>query len=705
MKEEQINKALKGAIIAAGYAEVLLAQAIKKHGPGATVAYPGTAYELPTIMGLLGNKVEKLEDLLLVLGDAKSRLKSDLTYENLLLAGELTLYSAEIVEALKYVDSEAPYDEYTGFVSDEVLRKLGLALVDDTMPGIAVIVGKARTSGDAAKIVRDLQEKGILIMLVGDVIEQLEEEDIKMGIDLNTFNLGHFTSAIHSLNFAVRAGLTFGNIPRGEKKKLVDYMDKRVRAFVLALGEQDYVMSAAEAGAVFCGFPVIADQEIEEMSEKYVHEPDYDKLVKRALEVRGIKIKLAKVPVPIPYSPAFEGERLRKPDAYLEAGNGKSPTFELVRMKPLKEVEDRKIELIGPDLKDMKEGSESPLAIIVDVAGRKMLEDFEPVLERRIHYFLNYGMGLWHVAQRDLVWIRISKEAFQKGLSLRDLGTILHTKFNSEYPSIVDRVQVTIITDEKEVKKRLPEARNVYAKRNARVKDMTDEKVDTFYSCTLCQSFAPNHVCIVTPERLGLCGGINWLDARAGHEITPEGPNQPIKKGQALDPVKGQWKEVNDFISDASHRNLDKFNLYSLMDLPMTSCGCFECVIAILPEANGVMLVNREYQGETPCGMKFSTLAGSVGGGMQNPGFMGIGKQYILSKKFMSAEGGLKRVVWMPKELKEMLRDELAVRAKDIGVSDLLEKIADETVATTLEELLPFLEKVQHPALEMEPML
>ncbi|MBU4140848.1 MAG: CO dehydrogenase/CO-methylating acetyl-CoA synthase complex subunit beta, partial [Candidatus Omnitrophica bacterium] len=125
----------------------------------------------------------------------------------------------------------------------------------------------------------------------------------------------------------------------------------------------------------------------------------------------------------------------------------------------------------------------------------------------------------------------------------------------------------------------------------------------------------------------------------------------------------------------------------------------------ILPEANGFMVVNREYSGMTPCGMTFSTLAGSVGGGAQTPGFMGVGRLYLISKKFISADGGLKRIVWMPKELKETLGDKLKKRCEEEGEPGLINKIADESVATSSEELLAHLEKVGHPALSMPPLM
>ena len=216
-------------------------------------------------------------------------------------------------------------------------------------------------------------------------------------------------------------------------------------------------------------------------------------------------------------------------------------------------------------------------------------------------------------------------------------------------------------------------ARKVYDERNRRLESMTDESVETFYSCLLCQSFAPNHVCIITPERLGLCGAYNWLDGKAAYEIDETGPNQPVKKGECIDPVKGIWKGIDEYVYINSHKTLDSFCAYSIMDRPMTSCGCFEVICGYVPECNGIMAVNREFLGDTPVGMTFSTLAGNVGGGQQTPGFMGCGKVFLTSKKFLFAEGGLRRMVWMPKELKELLRADLQKRSEEQGVPDLLD--------------------------------
>jgi len=371
----------------------------------------------------------------------------------------------------------------------------------------------------------------------------------------------------------------------------------------------------------------------------------------------------------------------------------------------MEEIEDGKIELIGPDIDKIQEGGAMPLGILVQVAGRKFQEDFETVLERRIHEFISCANGIFHMGQRAVAWIRISKETFQKGFRLKHLGEILVVKLHDEFSKLVDKVQVTIITVDEKLKEPLEEARRIFHDRDERLAGMTDEDVDILYSCILCQSYAPNHVCIVTPQRLGLCGAYTWLDCKASYELNPHGPNEPVKKGRCLDEVKGQWEGINEYLVQKSNGNLERFNAYSIIEDPMTSCGCFECITVVLPETNGVMIVNREFTGMTPVGMTFSTMAGQVGGGLQTPGFIGMGKMYITSQKFISAEGGIKRVVWMPQELKEEIGERLKMRLKGIGEADLMDKIATDKEATTSEELLKFLQDKKHPALSMEPIM
>jgi len=580
----------------------------------------------------------------------------------------------------------------------------------------------------AVKIVRELQKRNILCFLSGNVngrsiIHQLIEEGVELGYDTYTVPFGTDTiSAIYALGFATRSALTFGGLKAGQAREILLYNRERVFAFVLALGEVDDLKYAAAAGAINFGFPVIADTVIPEILPtgitKYEHVVSMpfneiegaddleraERLVQKCIEIRGVKVKVAEVPVPVPYGSAFEGEVVRKNDMRVEFGGKHSRCFEYLFMAPLDEVVDGKVEVIGPSFEHIEPQGHMDMGIIVQVAGRQMQEDFEPVLERQIHYFINGASGIQHIGQRDIAWIRISNNAAEKGFKLEHFGKILHARYHSDFGAIVDKVQVTIITEPELLQQWLAKARAAYDYRNKRLADLTDDKVEEFYSCTLCQSFAPNHVCVISPERLGLCGAYNWLDCKASYNINPTGPNQPIKLGKVIDPVKGYWTGTNEYAKIGSHWVVSEVAMYSIMENPMTACGCFECIVMLIPEANGVMVVSREDPSMTPAGMTFSTLAGIAGGGLQTPGVMGVGKYFLLSPKFISADGGFKRVVWMSSILKETMAEELRAVAEREGDPELIEKIADERHVTTVEELLVWLEAHNHPVLAMEPM-
>lgn len=718
--------AIKGAYKIVERAKKSLKDCIEKHGKDQKVEFPDTGYFLPVIYSMTGMKVEKLSDAEKVLDEAKKLLtpvpseKVWIPYLGSALdAGIATLWAEEIIEAIKYIDGPSPDDGiWLGAATDMILRERGIEFVDGTAPGFAACVGACKENKTAVKIARELQEKSIYVFMSAStdgksMAEQLAEEGIELGWDTRLVPFGKdITSTVYSAGFSARVALTFGGVKPGDYRRMLLYNKDRVFAFVIALGEVDDEKYANAAGAINFGFPTIADTDIPEVLPRgvctYEHVvsniPD-DEIVTKAIEIRGLKITVEKVDVPVAFGPAFEGERVRKENTYIEFGGNRSEAVEFLHMADSSEVEDGKIEIFGPEVDDVKEGGVLPLGIEVLVYGRKMQEDFEPVMERQIHYFLNYPSGIFHMGQRNISWVRFSKDAVKSGFKIRHIGTVLHAKMHLQFANIMDKVQIKIYTNPEDVIVLKKKAREIFKARDERLGALTDESVDTFYSCTLCQSFAPNHVCAVSPERPGLCGAYNWLDCKAAYEINPTGPNQPIKKGETLDENLGVWKGINDFVYKVSHQSLESFSAYSMMVNPMTSCGCFEVIVTILPSTNGVMAVNREYPGMTPSGMKFSTMAGMVGGGIQTPGFIGISKFFIGSKKFIKADGGLERLVWMPKALKEEIRDILEERAKEMGMEDFMDKVATEEEAETEEKVLEWIQKVNHPVLKMEPMM
>jgi acetyl-CoA synthase len=748
------TRAIRGANAIVREAEMMLEKAVNEKGADTPVSFPNTAYYLPFILGMTGTEITTIGQLPPILEQAKNLLhpvpperRWTPYLGETLDSGMATLMAEEIIMAIRFIYGLQPEPmegiqlaggtsftspdngaglngdgHLNGPIDDIQLRSWGIQLVDGRMPGFAAIVGKAKSNEVAVKIVRELQRRNILTFLCGNVngrsiIHQLMEEGVELGFDTYTVPFGTDTiSAIYPLGFAVRSALTFGGMKGGQAREILNYNKDRVFAFVLALGEVDDLKYATAAGAINFGFPVIADTIIPEILPTGVTTYEHvvsmpfneiegkddleraEKLVQKCIEIRGVKVQVTEVPVPVPYGSAFEGEVVRRADMRVEFGGKKSRAFEYLYMTDLEDVQDGKIELIGKDFDEVEEGGSIDLGILIKVAGRKMDKDFEPVLERQVHYFINGASGIQHIGQRDIAWIRVSKFAADKGFTLKHFGDILHARFHADFGSIVDKVEVQLFTDPKLHAEWLEKARVTYDERNVRIGSMTDESVDLFYSCSLCQSFAPNHICIISPERLGLCGAYNWLDCKASNQINPTGPNQPIKLETTIDPDKGYYSGVNEFALIASHQQVADVSMYSIMENPMTACGCF-----VIPEANGIMIVSREDTSMTPAGMTFSTLAGVAGGGLQSPGIMGHGKFYILSPKFISADGGFKRVVWMSSILKEQMAEQLQAVAEREGDPDLINKIADASDCTEVEPLVEYLTEKGHPALEMPP--
>ena len=692
-----------------GLTEAAINNAIAQYGEAQAVSFPDTAYSLPCYYGVTGVKVENLGQLKEALGVVKTLMTRNNRLHDAFMSGIATALCAEFIEVLKYIGNPAPYEAPCyGHLPDAVVRSLGVPLVTGDIPGVPVILGTAPSADEAVALVKSYQAQGMLITLVGGIIDQLQEKGYKTGDNVRVIPLGHdVTSVIHVVSVAVRAALIFGNIQPGDAAGLMKYTFERVPAFVNAFAPLDDVVVACGAGAIALGFPVVSN-ETENMfrvPKSLIQQLDISKWNATSLEARDIKLKITNIDIPVAFASAFEGEIIRRGDMQVEVDGSRVDCFELVQTKEASDVEDHKIEVVGPEIDEIPVGSKISLSYTVEVAGRAMQPDFESVMERKIHSWLNCIEGVMHTGQRDMIRIRISKADFEAGFKFRHLGEVLYAKVKSEFEAVVDKCQVKIVVDPEKNKALRAGANEVFDRRDARLASMTDESVDQFYTCIMCQAFSPSHVCIVTPERLGLCGAVSWLDAKATKELDPNGPCQIVPKTGCTDERLGAYESVNEAVSKYSHGALERVTLYSLFQDPMTSCGCFECICGVEPVSMGVVITCREHAGMTPLGMTFSEMASMTGGGVQTPGFMGHGKHFIASKKFIAAEGGMGRIVWLPKLLKDQMRDRIDATAKELyGVDNFTDMIADETICTEdPEALMNYLAEVGHPVLSMEP--
>jgi acetyl-CoA synthase len=704
------NRVFDGSAEMYRAAEKALTETLAELGESAPVAMPNTAYYLANHLTYLSKKVSTLGELRDCFSEVKEWMPRGQRLGDAFKSGYGTFLAAEVIEACKYARDPKPYgDDYWGHMSDAEVRELGVPLVTGDIPGFVVIIGPAPSDEEAVELIKGYQSMAIFVFLIGGIIDQAKRMNLNMGFPVRVVPVGPEIWAVtHIISLVNRAAMIFGAVQPGDREAFDTYTFHRIRAFVNAFDPVAEIVVACGGGAIAMGFPVITNdiRDTWPVPKSLIIQRDTKAFIGTSLEARDIKIKVTNIDIPVAFSTAFEGEIIRRADMQVDIDGSRVDCFEWVRGREAADIEDHAIQLIGPDIDTVEAGSRFALGIIVEVAGKYMQSDFEPVFERKIHHILNCIEGVMHTGQRDMIRIRIHRSAFEAGFRIRHLGETLYAKMKSEYETIIDKCQITLYTIPEQLKKLRAEASLVYEARDDRLKLLTDENVTVFYNCILCQSFSPAHVCVVTPERLGLCGAVSWLDAKATNELDPNGPCQLVTKQRVIDENLGIWEDVNEAVNKASHGTLERVTLYSILHDPMTSCGCFECICGIEPASNGVIIVNREHTGMTPLGMTFSEMASMTGGGVQTPGFMGHGKHFIASKKFMRAEGGPARIVWMPKALKDFVRKNLNQTAKELyGEEDFTAKIADESITEDSDALLAFLEKQGHPVLNLEPLI
>ncbi|MDR3303906.1 MAG: CO dehydrogenase/CO-methylating acetyl-CoA synthase complex subunit beta [Treponema sp.] len=708
------NRVYDGVDAMYAEAEKTLNKTVAELGEATPLAMPNSAYYLANHYTYLAKKVTTLGELKACFPEVKAWMPHGNRLGDVFKSGFGTVMAAEVIEACKYAKSPTPYGEgeareYWGHMSDAEVRELGVPLVTGDIPGFVVIIGPAPSDEEAAELIKGYQSRAIFVFLIGGIIDQAKRMKLNMGFPVRVVPVGPDIWAVaHIISVVNRAAMIFGAVQPGDQEGFDHYTFHRIRAFVNAFAPVADIVVGCGGGAIAMGFPVITNdtKDMWAVPKSLIIQTNTKDFIETSLEARDIKIKVTKIDIPVSFSSAFEGEIVRRADTQIDVDSTKMDCFEWVRTSDLADVEDHKIQVIGPDIDTVEAGSRFAMAMIVDVAGKNMQSDFEPVFERKIHHFLNFVEGIMHTGQRDLIRVRVSKTAFAAGWRAKHFGEVLYAKMKSDYEKVIDKCQVTIVTDPAKLKELKAKANSAYEKRDARLQSLTDESVEIFYNCILCQSFSPSHVCIVTPERLGLCGAVSWLDAKATNELDPNGPCQVVSKERVLDDRLGIWEDVNEVVKRDSHGALQQVTLYSIMQDPMTSCGCFECICGVEPVSNGVVIVNREHAGMTPLGMTFSEMASMTGGGVQTPGFMGHGKQFISSKKFMKAEGGPARIVWMPKALKDFVGVKLNKSAKELyNIDDFTSMIGDETIAEDAEGLTTHLSGKGHPVLKLEPLL
>jgi acetyl-CoA synthase len=311
MSREVMAAAIRGATAFVEEAEAKLNQAIADKGEDQAVAFPETAFYLPMIYSLMGLEVKTLGELKPVVAHCRELLPTEPT-ESLWLpylgdgldAGAATLLALEVTCAIRYLYEEPIEEGFSGFISDTILRELGIQLVDGRMPGFAAILGPAPSEEVAVHVVRELQKRSILTFLIANtegksMKDQLDAQGVEMGWETYIVPAGRdIQSAIYVLNWAMRGALTFGGHPGGDWRSCLKYQKDRIFAFGITFGPIPDDWYAVGAGAIVMGFPVISDDESTPevrptgvtTFEALVRQLDHEQIVPTCIEVRGVKV-------------------------------------------------------------------------------------------------------------------------------------------------------------------------------------------------------------------------------------------------------------------------------------------------------------------------------------------------------------------------------------------------------------------------------
>ena len=641
---------------------------------------------------LLGKAASSVDDLVVILDYAIKLLSHpEPSIRSLAI---LSLY--ELKSLLYFTTSRSSIKP----VDDSEARSYAFKLISGAAPGLLIILGDDPLALE--RVLSKAQRLGFIVLVVSNRFREVIDGglviDGRRGL-IRYVADNPIDGLVYSLGLAARLlSISTGPLDRDSLSK---YLERRMHVGVAILSTSKSLDAILDAISDL-GLHTVVLADITCDKGRVVYVDRIDDIIPTICGKLGITILLEELP--IGFSSIYEGKSVRDRDVYVEFGSVK-PYFELVLSRKLEEVVDGRVEVIGPDIDSMPEGSIQPLGILVEVAGARMKREYEPIIERSIHRIVNYGEETWHVGQRDSGWIRITRKGFDKGFRLKHLGCMLYIGLKRLYGDIIDKIQVKIYTDESRVNEFLKIARSIYGERDRRLIGLSDEDVERYYICSICQSFLSNHVCVVTPERPGLCGTVTYMDAEIAYELKGEASGiRPVERGKPIDPSKGEWDGLDRAVSQITHGAVNRISLYSLVSYPTTSTLSFECISVFIPECNGIMVADYSYRGETPIGLPFASIAGMISG-LQMSGFLGHSRRWILSRKYFKADGGLKRIVWMPRSLKEALDGEFKARCIEEGIPDLPEKIADEYTAKTLDELLEWLVKVRHPVLELPPIL
>ena len=280
------------------------------------------------------------------------------------------------------------------------------------------------------------------------------------------------------------------------------------------------------------------------------------------------------------------------------------------------------------------------IGIWIEVNG--VSDEAAMALEALIGETVNRFKGVEYRFRKENVEIIVSEEAMQR-FTPDCLAKVLHDSFTS-IPGI-KTVRVRLILDRDEFERAREQAAEIHRRREEY--RVSEEEVTDFYTCTSCQYYLPNHVCIISPDRPSPCGTL-WLEAKAAEELQSVHYYSGVEKGDEVD--CDEFSGVDAAVKNITGGKVERVRLHSVLSSPPLTGLYSQAIVFYIPEKDGFGIVDRNYKKKTPVGLTFDEMERIIAG-QQVEGFVGISFAYMRSKKFLKRDGEWKRVVWVSPEV------------------------------------------------------
>ena len=494
------------------------------------------------------------------------------------------------------------------------------------------------------------------ISVVGDMNRKNLAEKINDRWRFHFFGSSKETGIYALLNMLARYGFVYGRIPFGDAHALSHFVEDHCPGLMIVWGELTDLELTLSLAALKMGLPAIVQRGYPFPLGNTLQIDTLSDIGKAVVGFRNIR-KLLETP-DIPRLPDYmrDEHKDERFEPYVTWGESQE-SFYVLRKGP---VESSGVTVRGePD---------DALGVIVTIEAEPMDSYDRGYLERFLAGSLSMLEGVTSRYRKGHLTLSFAQES---STDPGRIGEALLAFTRHEFPKL-NKIKVEIIFEKGVLAEMAPVVQQEVAEREREIEATTEDDSQYFYQCVGCSPFAPDHVCVLTPERPPQCGrpygkiktgALYAYDDMSNihHSWLHRDLNsyRVIDKGVCLDPVTGEWSGINKAATGHSHGRTNRIFLHSLDDHPHTGCGCFRLILFKTESPRtGIGVMDRAFEGRAADGRTWSDLHYSLAG-KQTPGIAGAVPAYLSSPKFLKAHGGWENVVWVSPKIAEIMGDRL----------------------------------------------